>query len=308
MRQVKVFQLIAFQNLNRKEYDMKVITVISLIILLPLLTMPELLSQDKPADAPKYGWQKEMVGGINLTQTSFDNWAQGGENSFAWQLNLNFKFINDQEKTNWANSGKFSYGTLKSGDQDSRKSIDEIKLESVLTYKMGKYLNPFVAATGESQFAAGYAYAGNTETQISAFFDPAFFRESAGMGYKPNDMFQTRLGVAMKQTITSDYPVPYADDPETTEIEKTKNEIGAESVTDLNWKMTETSLLTSKLELFSSLGAFDEIDVNWDNVLSTKVSKYIAFNFNFKLFYDKDISKKRQIKQAIALGLTYSFL
>ena len=77
-----------------------------------------------------------MVGGINLTQTSFDNWAQGGENSYAWQLNLNFKFVNDQEKTNWSNSGKFAYGATKTGDQDSRKSIDEIKLESVLTYKM----------------------------------------------------------------------------------------------------------------------------------------------------------------------------
>jgi len=265
-------------------------------------------AQEKPAEEPKYGWQKEMVSGLNLTQTSFDNWAQGGENSFAWQLNLNFKFVNDQEKTNWANSGKFTYGATKTGDHDARKSIDEIKLESVLTYKMSTLLNPFVAATGETQFAAGYAYAEDTKTQISALMDPAYFRESIGFGYKPNELIQTRLGVAMKQTITSNYSAPYADDPETAEIEKTKNEFGAESVTDLNWKITENSLLTSKLELFSELGALDETDVNWDNILSTKISKYIAFNFNFKLFYDKDISKKRQIKQAIALGLTYSFL
>ncbi|MFZ5518281.1 MAG: DUF3078 domain-containing protein [Candidatus Zhuqueibacterota bacterium] len=287
---------------------MKVLTIVSLSFLLPLMTASTLISQDKPAEAPKYGWQKNMVGGINLTQTSFDNWAQGGENSFAWQLNLNFKFVNEQEKTNWANSGKFTYGATKIGDQESRKSIDEIKLESVYTYKLGKLLNPFVAATGETQFAAGYAYAEDTKTQISALMDPAYFRESAGIGYKPGDLIQTRLGVALKQTVTSDYPVPYADDAETVEIEKTKNEVGAESVTDLNWKMTSTSLLTSKLELFSTLGALDEIDVNWDNVLSTKVSKYIAFNFNLKMFYDKDISKKRQIKQAIALGFTYSFL
>lgn len=280
---------------------------ITFILILSIFSTT-LFAQDKPKEKPKYGWHKEMVGGLNLTQTSFDNWAQGGENSFAWQFNFNFKFVNDQEKTNWSNSGKFVYGTTKSGDQDARKSVDEIKLESVFTYKMSKLLNPFVAATGETQFAAGYAYDGDTKTQISGLMDPAYFRESAGMGYKPNDIFQTRLGVALKQTITSDYPVPYADDPETMDIEKTKNEFGAESVTDVNWKITESSLLTSKLELFSALGAFDEIDVNWDNVLSTKVSKYIAFNFNFKLLYDKDISKKRQIKQAIALGLTYTFL
>jgi len=289
---------------------MKILFVL-LILLSSMFLITAVYSQENPEnppEQPKYGWQKEMVGGINLTQTSFDNWAQGGENSFAWQFNLNFKFINDQEKTNWANSGKFSYGSTKTGDQEAQKSIDEIKLESVLTYKMNIYVNPFVAVTGETQFAPGYNYTTDPKTQISALMDPAYLRESAGLGYQPNDIVKTRLGAALKQTITSDYPAPYADDPETQKIEKTKNEIGAESVTDLSWKIAENTLFTSKLELFSTLSKFDEIDVNWDNVMATKISKYFNVNFNFKLFYDKDISPKRQIKQAIAFGLTYTFL
>ena len=249
-----------------------------------------------------------MVGGINLTQTSFDNWTQGGENSAAWQLNLNFKFVNDQEKTNWSNSSKFTYGETKSGDAESKKSIDEIKIESVFTYKVSVLLNPYVAATGESQFAPGYNYADNSKTQISAFMDPGYFRESVGVGYKPNDIVSTRLGAALKQTVTNDYPKPFADDPETTETEKIKSEIGVESVTDVSWKISETSLFTSKLELFSALGGLDETDVNWDNLFTTKISKYFNVNFNVKIFYDKDISAKRQIKQALALGLTYTFL
>ncbi|MBN2012285.1 DUF3078 domain-containing protein [candidate division KSB1 bacterium] len=259
-------------------------------------------------DAPKFGWKKSVVGDLNLTQTSFDNWAQGGENSFAWQFNFNFNFTNNQENYSWANSGKLTYGSLKAGDEEFRKSIDEIKLESVYTYLMNAYINPFVAATGESQMTAGYKYNDDgTKTQIAAFMDPGYLRESAGVGYSKNDIVKTRLGVALKQTFSSDYP--YADDPETkNEIEKFKNEIGAESVTDLNWKIASNSLLTSKLELFSNIKGVKEIDVNWDNVLSTKISKYVAFNFNVKLLYDKDISAKRQIKQAIALGLTYSFL
>lgn len=267
-----------------------------------------IFAQEKPAEAPKYGWQKEMVGAVNLTQTSFDNWAAGGENSLAWQLALNYKFVNDQAKTNWANSGKFSYGTIKTGDLEARKSIDEIKMESVFTYKLGTYINPFLSVTGETQFAKGYNYGVTPKVEISKFFDPAYFRESVGFGYQPNQMVKTRLGAALKQTVTSDFPVPYADDPETAEIEKTKNEVGAESVTDFNWKVSANSLLTSKLEMFSTLAAVDEVDVNWDNVFTTKISKYFNVNFNFKLFYDKDISPKRQIKQALAFGLTYSFL
>jgi len=225
---------------------------LSLLIFFVIFSAPLIFAQDKPAEEPKYGWQKEMVGGLNLTQTSFDNWKQGGENSYAWQLNLNLKFINDQEKTNWANTGKLTYGSNKTGDQEMRKSIDEIKLESVLTYKLGVLINPYVAVTGETQFAPGYNYGTDPKTQLSAFMDPGYFRESAGVGFKPNEIVKTRLGVALKQTLTSDYPAPYADDPKTVAIEKTKNEVGAESVTDVSWKVSENSLFTSKLELFSS--------------------------------------------------------
>jgi hypothetical protein len=279
------------------------------LFFLILIAFPiTILAQDKPAEEPKYGWQKEMVGGLNLTQTSFDNWKQGGENSYAWQLNLNLKFINDQEKTNWSNTGKLTYGSNKTGDQEMRKSIDEIKLESVLTYKLGVLINPYVAVTGETQFAPGYNYGTDPKSQISAFMDPGYIRESVGIGIKPNEIVKTRLGAALKHTITSDYPAPYADDPATLDIEKIKNEFGAESVTDLDWKVSENSLFTSKLELFSAFTTFNEIDVNWDNILTTKISKYFNVNFNFKLFYDRDISKMRQIKQAIALGVSYNFL
>lgn len=281
-----------------------------LLLVIMLIAGPiTTVAQEKATEEPKYGWQKELVGGLNLTQTSFDNWRQGGENSYAWQVNFNLKFINDQEKTNWSNTGKFSYGSTKTGDQEMRKSIDEIKLESVFTYKLGVLINPYVAVTGETQFAPGYNYGSDPKTQISAFMDPGFLRESAGIGIKPNEIVKTRLGLSFKQTVTSDYPKLYGvDDLSTTKIEKIKNEIGAESVTDLSWKVSENSLFTSKLELFSALSTFKQIDVNWDNILTTKISKYFNVNFNFKLFYDRDISKMRQIKQAIALGVSYSFL
>jgi len=265
-------------------------------------------AQESSPDSIKYGWTKEMLGGLNLTQTSFDNWSQGGENTMAWQVNLNFKFINDQEKTNWSNTGKFSYGFTKSGKDESKKSIDEIKLESVLTYKLNVYVNPFIAVSGLTQFDTGYKYTDDSKTKVSAFMDPGYIRESIGVGYEPNKIVKTRVGAALKHTITSNYPVPYADDPETDEIEKTKTEFGAESVTDVSWQIAEDMQLTSKLELFSAFKAWDRIDVDWDTLLSVKVSKYFNVIFNVKLFYDKDISPKRQLKQSLAMGLTYSFL
>ena len=224
-------------------------------------------------------------------------------------MNLSVKFENNQEKFNWANSGKFAFGQASLAGNDPRKAADEIKLESVYTYKLGGEINPYAAATMQTQLTKGLIYTDandNKGTAISNFFDPGYFTESIGAGYKPNDIIKTRLGVAAKQTIASDFV--YVDDPETTKLETFKNEIGVESVTDLNLKISEQILYESKLELFSNFEGTDEIDANWDNTFSAKVSEIIKVSFNFRVLYDKDIFYKRQIKQTLAVGLSYSFL
>jgi hypothetical protein len=262
-------------------------------------------AQEAKPEEPKYGWQKEATVALNMTQSNFDNFVQGGENSTAWQFLSGVKFVNDQKKINWANSGKFEYGNTKTGSRAAQKSVDEIKLESVLTYKVGKLLNPYVSATGETQFAAGYDYNQSPKMEISNFFDPGYVREALGIGYKPNDIIQVRLGAAMKQTITNQY-TGFSDDKTTAEIEKLKNEMGAESVIDFNYKVTANSQIKSKVELFSNMKAFNQIDVIWDSDLTTKITKFIAFSLNVKLLYDKDVSAKRQIRQVMGIGVSYS--
>jgi len=138
--------------------------------------------------------------------------------------------------------------------------------------------------------------------------NPGYFRESIGAGYDIQEGLATRLGLSFKQTLASDYPERYSDDPETGEVETLKSEIGAESVTDLTYPISETASYVSKLELFSAFSTLKEVDVNWDNTLTVKVSDYINMNVNFKMVYDKDISEKRQIKQSMAFGLNYTFI
>lgn len=258
-------------------------------------------AQDTKEKKPDYGWKNEAIGILNFTQNQFDNWAAGGENSWSWQMDLNGKFVNDQKKYNWATSAKLSYGKTKVGDATARKAADEIKLESVFTYKIGVYVNPYVAVTGLTQFTDGYAYTDSSKTVISSFMDPGYFTQSIGMGIDVNKNIKTRLGAALKETITEKFNkvVPK---------KETLTEFGAESVTDVKWQMLENILYTSKLELFSNLKSLDEIDVNWDNLFAAKISDYITVSFNLKLMYDKDISTKRQIKQTLAVGLSYTLL
>ncbi len=97
-------------------------------------------------------------------------------------------------------------------------------------------------------------------------------------------------------------------DPATVKIEKVKVELGGELVADYSRIFSENLQLNSKPELFSSLQAIDQTDINRDTRLTAKVSKYINTSFNLRIFYDSDISARRQMKQTLALGIAYVFI
>jgi hypothetical protein len=273
-----------------------------------LAVVPTLITARADEDqAP--GWKNEMILNLNLTQASFDNWAQGGEDMFGWQAGLNGKATHLGARHEWINAAKLAYGMQKVGDEDSRKSVDEIKIETVYTYKAGFFVDPYVAGTAQTQFSTGYLYEDTGKTAVSGFLDPGYFIESLGVGRSYGEVLKSRLGLAVKETVTDKYPIPYADDPETEdEIEKTRVEYGMESVTDLSLTLSETLILTSRLELFSNLEASNEIDVSWDSLLAAKVHEYVTVGLNVQVSYDRDISKKRQLKQSLAIGLTYTLL
>lgn len=272
------------------------------ILVLSLAFAMQAFAQDKKEEKPKYGWTNTATGILNFTQNQFDNWAAGGENSWSWQADVNAKFANEQEKYNWTTTGKFSFGKTKVGDAGSRKAADEIKLESVYTYKMGLYVNPYVAVSGLTQFARGYQYDADTSYAVSEFMDPGYFTQSIGLGVTITKNIKTRLGAALKETVTDKYATLYADG------ETMRTEVGAESVTDAEFTLMENIKYVSKLELFSNFKGLDETDVNWDNIFSAKVNSLITVSFNVRLMYDKDVSLKRQLKETLAVGLSYTIL
>jgi hypothetical protein len=259
-------------------------------------------------EGPASGWENELLANFNLTHASFDNWSQGGENALAWQMGLAGKFSRSAERHRWDNSLKLGYGMTKVEGQDARKSVDEIALESVFTYTAGRFVDPYVAATARTQFTTGYEYTDDDEIPISALMDPGYFTQSIGVAKRFGEILTSRLGFSLKETLTSDYPVPYADDTETEEIEDTRTEAGIESVTELDFKVSDNLALNSKLGVFSDLEATRTIDLDWDNQISAKVEEYLTVSLNFRVLYDRDVSTKRQIKQSLAMGITYALM
>jgi len=247
------------------------------------------------------GWKNEVVGNLTLSQASFNNWEQGGENSLAWQVKLETTFERVTQKWNWVNKGKFELGFAKISDDDARKSADVIDLESVLSRKLKKLLNPYISISAKTQFVSGFEFNEEAKTEISKFFDPGYFTQSVGVGYKPNDSFRLRAGFALKETITNKFNQFAGGD-------KTLIEPGLTYIANFKQKWGDNILYKTKLDLFSNLKSIDSVDLLWENNVTMKVTKHINVNITFDVLYDKSISDKMQIKEVLGIGLTYTLL
>ena len=256
---------------------------------------------------PPQGWQESLVGSINLSQTSFSNWSQGGEDFIAWTFGATGGLNREDDRSAWKNSLKLEYGLVKQGSEDARKAVDQIFMESVYTRKFGWKADPYLAANLRTQFAEGKNYEVDPPVVTSDFWDPAYLTQSAGLERHFRPELTSRLGLALQEVLTSDYR-QYSDDPATSKIEKTKVEGGLESVTNYEGTLREGLVAKSKLALFYSFKRTDQLDVDWNTDLSLKVIKNISVNYNLQIIYDKDVIDKAQVKQFLGVGVSIAFI
>jgi len=253
------------------------------------------------------GWKHTAATGLNLSEMSFTNWAAGGENALSYTLWVQGRSALYGERTVWKNSYKFAFGQARLADAGLRKTDDEIYVETFLVYKIGTTINPYAAATLRTQFAPGYSYIADVGTKVSKFFDPAYITQSAGAAYQPLPGLSTRVGLALREVVTSVF-TQYANDANTTDVKKVRVNGGLESVSELSTMVVENVGLVARLELFSPFDAMDRIIVRNDYAVIAKVNEYITTNLTLNLINDVTVTPRTQVKQALTLGVTYNLL
>jgi len=267
---------------------------------------PQVTADTTPV-APVSPWKKQVVTKGTLNQAHFDNWAQGGNDTISWQAGLYAVFERDGVKGDWKNTLRSQYGRAKSSNTESLKTSDELFLETVYSLKWEKWVNPYAAANGQTQMDKGFVTVNGVKAQASEFMDPGYFTESAGIAYDGKKGFTSRLGFAVKETITSRFN-QYADDPKTVEVEKTRTEPGLNSVSEFKTKLSAQALFSTKLDVFTNMKKSRDIYSRWTNMLTVKATKYLDMNAEFELLYDGHVSIRRQISQSLGIGLSYSLL
>jgi hypothetical protein len=313
------------------------------LILLALLTLfTSVLSFSQVTEAEKKlrelnsdtisGWKSGGVAAINLSQTSLTNWAAGGQSSLA--VNGIFSAYANliKGKSAWNNSLDIGYGIIKQGKDAGYTKTDD-KIEFLSKYGIEAFKNFYYSAllNFKTQMRPGYRYP-EKETKISDFFAPAYLLVALGLDYKPNPYFSAFIApLTSKFTFVLDNTLSEAGAFGVSPGEKSRTEIGgylraAFTKNDFKTEFLQNITLTSKLDLFSNYADKPQnIDVNWETLITLNVNKFISVNFNTDLLYDDDIKipvdrngdgtiestelpgPRTQFKEILGVGFSYTF-
>ncbi|MBK8343940.1 MAG: DUF3078 domain-containing protein [Bacteroidetes bacterium] len=283
-------------------------------------------------------WKKGGGAILNFNQTSLTNWAAGGESNLSATLLTNFYGNYKKDKTTWDNTLNMNYGLITANNYDDiRKNDDRIELNS----KYGRYAcaDDFYYSgmlNFLTQFAAGYDYVTDPAAAmpISKLLSPGYLTAAIGLDWKPSDKFSLFLSPATgKFTFVLDEDISTA----ITDTANNKNrygvdagenlraEFGASMVAALNTPIGKNTSFSSKLVLFNNYTDpiaehKGNIDVDFQNNINIKVSKYFATTIFLQVLYDHDIAiatyedgvqvgtgPKTQFKEVFGIGLSYSF-
>ena len=273
------------------------------------------------------GWSHKGNFGLNFGQSSFTNWAAGGQNTVNGQGIFNYEIHYLKDKFKWDNTLNtalgYSYFDFK---KKPIKTDDKIEFTSLATLKATEHLNYGVELAFRSQFAYGFDYTKDSTHYISKFLAPAYISLGLGIEWVPNPHFSLYFSpLTGRITIVNDdylasigaFGVNELDKNDTvvhTNYAKVRYEFGARAVAKFQYPLAKNIDFNSTLALFSNyLKNPQYIDVDWQNMLVLKVNDWLNCNLSTHLIYDRDIpfydennvkieGSKVQFKEVLAVG------
>lgn len=300
-----------------------------LTIALALMTVAISLGQDEKPE----GWTRKGNLGLNFAQSSYTNWAAGGQNALNWQGIFNYSINYLKGNFKWDNTLNTSLGySYFNFTQKPVKTDDKIEFTSLAGLKATEHLNYSLELAFRSQFAYGFDYTADSSNYISKFLAPAYITLGLGVEWVPNEHFSINFApVTGRITIVNDdrladlgaYGVEkgYFNPNDTltwVSGKKIRYEFGARLAAKMKYTIFENVDFESKLELFSNyLKNPQYIDVDWQNLLVMKVNSWLNCSIGTHMIYDYDIpfydineagesildpNSKVQFKEVLSIG------
>ncbi len=287
-------------------------------------------------------WTLTGVVGLNVTQTSFTNWAAGGQNNANGVLFANLNLAYQKGNHLWEAHLQTEIGMMFSmaardivnedgiveGKTRWRKSSDKIDFSTKYGFEFKKTWFVTAMASFKSQYARGYDYEkfDKLETYrpayVSNWLSPSYSDFSVGIDWKPKTFLSFYLSPIAGRITTCTVPDNVMRNSygiDTLSGKPFKADFGLTFKAQVNYTYKNLNVMSS-LVLFtpytSKAQPFGNFDVDWDFAISYQFLKVLNVSLMTSLkYYDQvkitdakgNVGPRVQFKEVLGVGIGYSF-
>jgi len=269
------------------------------------------------------GWKFSGNTNISFAQSAFVNWVAGGNNSYALNALSSLRLAYKKKTFTWENNLTAGYGFMVRSGEGSVKTDDKLDFDSKVGRLAGKGWYYSGLVNFKTQFTDGYARAGSNDI-ISRLLSPAYLIGAIGIDKKFGSTYSLFLApLTMKTTIVMDQTLANAGAFGVDSAQDVRSEFGGYIKFSFQKDIVKNVNFKTKVDLFSNyLHNPQNIDVNWESIITFKVNKYISASITASLVYDDDIKigthtdasgnfdqfgPRTQFKQVLGIGFAHKF-
>ena len=266
------------------------------------------------------GWRTSLAAQFQGNQAAYSNWQEGGVDALAFTASTEGTFDRVVGRFLTSQSVRLAFGLLQQDTLRVRKAADVVRYGVTAEAVSDHAFRPFLGLSLRTQFANGYDYdptpeeypslavVPGREVRVSTFAAPLVLTQSAGVAYRPGGGFIARAGLALKETVVSarELRPVYGNGLD----QAVRTEVGADLETVYERGLMENVRLRSRLTAFQGFGAIGEQapDLLFENGLVLRVNDLLNVSLDASALYDRDISRDLQLREAVALGVTFDLL
>ena len=277
-----------------------------LLFLILLATTSYSQKKKKLDTLPKPKWKINGRLAFVFNQSSFSNWASGGQNTVAGNLNVNYDFNYKKKNINWDTRIISGYGLSHISEKGYRKTNDRFELNTLLGVKTSTYWFLSFIGNFRTQYTKGFDYKKEPQLLVSEFFSPAYLTFGPGMLWKKSDDLSLNIAPATaRYTFVNDF---FSGKFGVEEGRNTAFSFGFYLSGYYKLSVMENIEVENILSMYSDyLANVGNVDVDYQTNILFKVNKSIKMHMTFHTIMDDNSSSKIQFRQLFGLGVNYSF-
>ncbi len=253
----------------------------------------------------------EFNAGMFISQTAFENWASGGDNTFSGRSTIFFHHLYKKEilTIDYRIEAKYGMNIIQN---TYFKNEDEFKFNFLMTWKMHKFWSYAATTSFRSQFAPGYK-SRTDETLISDFMAPATWDISVGFNYKkegsPFSITLSPVGGNVLFVLNDELSARGING--ITPGDRVKGKVGPSVKIDFDKTFGKNDLFRYRSQFYTFTNFKTAPLARWENTFDIRATKLLTTSLYWLGIYDVDATTPYksdfQLQYSISVGLSYWF-